>query len=184
VTRIFAFLFLALSLGCSRKDMSTPSSGSKPEPSSSAPAKPAPLTYSKARADATGSEGQRVVWRAKAVRYLEMEDPDRGQAARYYLLLAEDEAKKGQFPPASAVLVDAKDVRLEGGAAEAIRVGKAGTIIFQGGNVRWASMDCAPVVVTVRGTVKRSREFSSDLEGTGKDALVLSPAVIELAEDK
>jgi hypothetical protein len=182
VRRVSAFLLLALSLGCSPKDRSSASPGTKPEQSASAPAKPAPLTYRQARADAAGSEGQRVVWRAKAVRYLEMEDPDRGQAARYYLLLAEDDAKRGQFPPTNAVLVDARDVRLEGGAEKAIRVGKTGTIIFQDGNVRWASMDCTPAVVTARGTVKGSRAFSSDLVGTPKDALLLSSAVIELAE--
>lgn len=182
-----ALVFLALLLfatGCSRAKPTPSEPAAKPPgaPKAEKKTSPEPLTYTRVKADVAANVGKQVTWRGRLVRRLEKDDGV--NHTMYYLLLAENPDQKGDYAVYLPILIDEKKATA-GKDVEAAYFGKkGGEIIFGPGNLRWGTIPCEEVILTVTGTVSGELDFSTDLKGVPKSAPLLAPATIKLAAEK
>jgi len=141
------------------------------------------MSYDHARADVKLAVGKRVVWRGKLVQWLGKEDLVSNKGSTYYLLLAENPERQGEYTESRPFLLDEDKTTLGPAAKNAIRIEQVTHVVILAKS-KWQCRPCNDIILTVTGTVAGEMEFHSASKKLPNSAPLVAAATIELPTDK
>lgn len=173
-----ALFVLLIAAGCTRSPTSRPYG-----PGASKPTAPKPLTYDQVRADVKAAVGKRVVWRGKLLEWLGKEDLVSNKVSKYYLLLAENPERQGEYTESRPFLLVEEKLARGSAAENAVRIEQGQKIIILATS-KWHCRPCNDIILTVTGTIDGEMEYHAASEKLPSSAPLISSVTIDLATDK